>query len=140
MMERRSMSYMRCFISVFCVVALATSAQSAVITGRVLDRTGRGVPQAHVRAFHNVPLLEFPPPGTWDGLLADIYTDANGYFTLHTSGRGSLDYLLAEGHGYFAVVSSPMPTPVRIALRRKILTPEEHVQELLNRLHRNSKK
>jgi hypothetical protein len=129
---------MRYLVTLLCVVAAASAAESAVISGRVLDRAGGSVSYARVRAFHSVPLIEYPPPGTWDGLLGQTYSDARGYFTLHTSSRGSLDYLLVQGGGHFNVLSSPLPARVRVVLSRKILSPEEHVQTLLKRLHRKT--
>jgi hypothetical protein len=118
--------------------ASASAAESAVIRGRVLDRAGHTVSHARVRAFHAVPLIEYPPPGTWDGLLGHEQSDARGYFTLHVSSRASVDYLLVEGRGHFNVVFSPVPATVRVVLSRKILSPQESVQQLLKRLRRKT--
>jgi hypothetical protein len=129
---------MRILVIVLFFTAVAGVAESAVISGRVLDRAGRRVSHARVRAFHAVPLIEYPPPGTWNGLLGEKYSDARDYFILRTSGRVSLDHLLVEGHGYFAVVSAPLPSTVRVVLNRKVLSPEESAQQLLKRLHRKT--
>ena len=64
---------MRCLVTLLCFTAVAGVAESAVITGRVLDRAGRSVSHARVRAFHAVALIEYPPPGTWNGLLGETF-------------------------------------------------------------------
>ena len=124
------------------LIAAASTAESALLRGRVVDRGGHPVARARIRAFHAVPLLEIydrrNPP--WNGLLGEVYSDAAGYFALRTSGRASLDYLLAEGRGYFEVVFPPWPRTVRVLLRRKVLSPEEQVRQLLKRLRRQTLK
>ena len=129
---------MRYLVILLYLTAIAGAAESAVISGRVLDRTGRSVSHARIRAFHAVPLIEHPSPGAWNGLLDETYSDVRGYFVLRTSGRASLDHLLVEGRGYFNVVSAPFPPKVRVVLSRKVRSPEEEVQQLLKRLHRKT--
>jgi hypothetical protein len=133
---------MRRLLTLFCVIAAGSSAESAVVSGRVIDRAGHTVAHARIRAFHNVPLIEIydrqHPP--WDGLLGQTYSDAAGSFTVRTTGRASFDYLLVEGRGYFDVILSPLPPTVRVVLRRKVLSPEEQVRQLLKRLHRQTPK
>ena len=90
---------MRCLVILLFVTVIAGSAESSIVRGRVFDRTGRAVAHARIRAFHAVPLLEYPPPGTWNGLLGEASSDARGYFSLRTSGRASLHYLVVEGRG-----------------------------------------
>ena len=114
-------------------VAFATIAESAIMTGRVVDRGGHTVSHARIRAFHIVPLIEYPPPGTWNGLLGETYSDARGYFTLQFTSRASLDYLLAQGAGYWTVIRSPRTSTVRVVLSRKTLSPEEELARLRKR-------
>jgi hypothetical protein len=130
---------MRCLLALFCLIAAGSSAESAVVSGRVVDRAGHAA-HARIRAFHDKPTIEFPDPRNppWNGLLGESYSDGAGHFTLRTSSRASLDYLLVEGRGYFDVVYSPLPATVRVVLRRKILPPSEHVKQLLKRIHRQT--
>jgi hypothetical protein len=127
-------------LALFCLIAAANCAEATVVSGRVVDQAGHGVAHARVRAFHDVPTIEVADPRnpTWNGLLGESYSDVSGHFTLRTSRRASLDYLLAEGRGYFAVVRSPLPATVRVVLRRKILSPSEHLKQLLKRIHRQT--
>jgi hypothetical protein len=131
---------MRGLLALSCLIVVVTSAESAVVRGRVVDRAGRSVAHARIRAFHDVPTIEIydrqHPP--WDGLLGEAYSDAAGSFTVRTTGRASLDYLLVEDRGYFDVAFSPLPRTVRVVLRRKVLSPEEQVRQLLKRLHRQT--
>ena len=121
-------------LTLICLIAAVASAESGVVTGRVLDRRGRGVPHARVRAFHAVPLLEYPPPGTWNGLLGEAYSDSRGHFSMHTSSRGSVDHLLVEGAGHYNVVFSPFPPTVRVVLSRRILPPEAEFQRQMKKM------
>jgi hypothetical protein len=104
--------------TVITLFALADCAYSATIRGRVVDRAGKGARQARVIAGHDVPIIEIydhkHPP--WNGLLGQTYADGGGYFTLQTSNRAYIDYIVASRGKFVGGVRPPFPQRIRISL------------------------
>ena len=125
------MRYLLTFVICFALTAIA---ESAIITGHVVDRAGHNVSGARIRAWHRMPLIEKPPAGTWNGLLGEAYSDDQGRFSLHFSSRASLDYLLADGAGYATLLRAPGTPTVYIVVSPKRLSPEQEVERLRKRL------
>jgi hypothetical protein len=110
---------------VFAIIlaSFTAGASAATIRGRVVDRANRGVAGASVIAFHNVVLIEIydPRDPPWKGNLGETFTDKQGYFTLRTTNRASLDAIVASRGNFIGGIHPPFANDFRIVLRPKRL-------------------
>jgi hypothetical protein len=115
-----AMSYL---IFAMLFLSLMTGACAATIRGRVVDRSNHGVAGASVKAFHYVATIEIYDPRNppWKGNLGETCTDGNGYFTLRTTDRGSLDAIVASRGNFIGGIHPPFANDFRIVLRPKRL-------------------